>query len=284
MLAGALAVSHNASDFPPTGSGSPARQLEVGRLRAHFDSVDAELRDRAVRLTTRQQTARVTLIGWLREYRDAGEFPRNNRLPVAMPIFRDGQGALCAMAYLIERSGRGDLVDRVALTRNNAFIAELADDPDLRAWLDSVGLSVTEAARVQPQYEPFPEEEEVTASYAVTSILVSGASLTSLGLNLISPSKSSGWAGLLAGSLGIIAGAANLDGAGGTEKVAAANMIIGGGAMVAGLYLLLNPPPTRLLSEPAPQTAGSSARLAIAPLVVPSSAGPRFGLAMHRSF
>ena len=69
-----------------------------------------------------------------------------------MPFFRDGQGALCAMAYLIERSGRRDLVDRVALTRNNAFIAELANDPELRVWLDSVGLTVTEAARIQPTY------------------------------------------------------------------------------------------------------------------------------------
>ena len=71
-----------------------------------------------------------------------------------MPYFRDGDGALCAMAYLIERSGRPDLVDRIARTRNNAFIAELANDPALRAWLDSVGLSVTEAARIQPTYVP----------------------------------------------------------------------------------------------------------------------------------
>jgi len=58
------------------------------------------------------------------------------------------------MAYLIERSGRHDLVDRVALTRNDAFIAELPDDPALRVWLDSVGLSVAEAARIQPTYPP----------------------------------------------------------------------------------------------------------------------------------
>jgi hypothetical protein len=58
------------------------------------------------------------------------------------------------MAYLLERSGRRDLVDRIAMTRNNAFIAELANDPALRVWLDSVGVSVTEAARIQPTYAP----------------------------------------------------------------------------------------------------------------------------------
>jgi hypothetical protein len=156
MLAGALALPLGARAAPPTGPEPLSRRLEVARLRAHFDSVDAELRHaKALRLTPSQRTARATLIGWLREYRDAGRFPRNDRFPeLAMPFFRDGHGALCAMAYLIERSGRRDLVDRIARTRNNAFIAELANDPALRVWLDSVGLSVTEAARIQPTYPP----------------------------------------------------------------------------------------------------------------------------------
>jgi hypothetical protein len=156
MVAGALALPRGARAVPPTGPEPLARRLEVARLRAHFDSVDAELRHaKELQLTPSQRTARATLIGWLQEYRDAGKFPRNDRFGErAMPFFRDGQGALCAMAYLIERSGRRDLVDRIALTRNNAFIAELADDPELGVWLDSVGLSVAEAARVQPTYQP----------------------------------------------------------------------------------------------------------------------------------
>ena len=137
------------------------RRLEVARLQAHFDSVDAELRHAGgPRLTSSQRVARATLIGWLQEYRNAGEFPRNERFASPMPIFRDDHGALCAMAYLIDQSGRGDLVDRIAMTRNSAFIAELADDPALRAWLDSVGLSVNEAARIQPTYTP-PVEASV---------------------------------------------------------------------------------------------------------------------------
>jgi hypothetical protein len=135
---------------------SSLRRLEVARLRAHFDSVDAELRSATgLQLTSSQRMARATLINWLRQYRNAGECPENQRFASrAMPFFRDGRGALCAMAYLIERSGRRDLVDRIATTRNNAFIPELANDPALRAWLDSVGLSVREAARIQPTYAP----------------------------------------------------------------------------------------------------------------------------------
>lgn len=156
MLAGAAAPPLGARDVPPTGLEALARQREMARLQAHFDSVDVELRyANEPSLTPSQRRARDTLIGWLQEYRDAGEFPRNERFPkLAMPFFRDGHGALCAMAYLIERSGRHDLVDRIALTRNNAFIAELADDPELRVWLDSVGLRVAEAARIQPTYQP----------------------------------------------------------------------------------------------------------------------------------
>ena len=170
MLAGPLALPLGARAVPLTGPDPLARRLEVARLRAHFDSVDAELRHaKALQLTPSQRTAKATLIGWLQEYRDAGKFPRNDQFPkLAMPFFRDGHGALCAMAYLIERSGRRDLVDRIALTRNNAFIAELANDAELRAWLDSAGLSVNEAARIQPTYRPRVDETvvaQVVAQY-----------------------------------------------------------------------------------------------------------------------
>lgn len=260
-------------------SGDPEyrhRRLEVVRLRAHFDSVDAELRlPTALPLTPAQRMGRATLIGWLREYREGGSFPRNDRFPDrAMPFFRDSRGVLCAMAYLIDRSGRGDLVDRVASTRNNAFIPELAGDPELRTWLDSVGFSAAEAARIQPTYGPAPDdpaERGVSASYAVTSILVSGSSITTLGLNAIAPSRATGWAGVIAGTAGLVAGAVRLDEAGATDDVASANMIAGGGALMLGLYRLLTPLP-------------SSSTVSISPVVMPTAHSPRIGFAVHTTF
>lgn len=266
------------------------RQVEVAWLRAHFDSVDAELRHNSpIQLTPAQRLARVRLIGWLREYREAGAFPRNDRFPKkAMPFFRDSRGVLCAMAYLIERSGRRDLVDRVVLTRNNAFIPGLAGDRGLRAWLDSVGFSVAEAARVQPTYggppPTIPQDKAVSANYALTSILVSGTSLTTIGLNVITPTKASGWAGLIAGTVGIIAGAVNLDGTDGTTKVAAANMIVGTGALAVGLYRLLRPRAARPVERLSLQSASSNAHVAIAPVVIPTSRSPRLGLILRTSF
>jgi hypothetical protein len=253
------------------------RRLEIARLRAHFDSVDAELRlPTKLPLTPAQRTARATLIGWLREYREAGSFPRNDRFPErAMPFFRDSRGVLCAMAYLIDRSGRRDLVDRVASTRNNAFIPELAGDLELRTWLDSVGLSVAEAARIQPWYGSPPddsvEEPGVSTSYALTSILVSGSSLTTLGFNAIAPSRASAWAGVIAGTAGLIAGAVRLDEAGATDDVASANVIAGGSALMFGLYRLLTPRP-------------SSQAVSISPVVMPTAHSPRIGVAVHTTF
>jgi hypothetical protein len=276
VLLVSLILPFGLRDVSSSDSEYQHRQLEVARLRAHFDSVDAELRlPTALPLTSAQRMVRATLISWLREYREAGNFPRNDRFPErAMPFFRDSRGVLCAMAYLIDRSGRRDLVDRVAATRNNAFIPELAGDAELRTWLDSVGLSVAEAARIQPFYGHPPDEpaeQGVSASYALTSMLVSGASLTTLGLNAIAPSRATGWAGVIAGAAGLVAGAVKLDEAGATDDVAAANVIAGGGALAFGLYRLLTPGP-------------SSANVSISPVVMPTAQSPRIGLAAHTTF
>src|SRR5207244_9962072 len=81
-------------------------RTEAARLRAHFDSVDRELRARDVsRLTDQQRAKRSELISWLRDYRNGGRFPENDKFANrAMPFFRDSQGTLCAMAYRVDRS------------------------------------------------------------------------------------------------------------------------------------------------------------------------------------
>lgn len=132
-----------------------SERLEKQRLQAHFLQVEAELRRRDVsHLSAAQRATRQRLIAWGGEYRAGGEFPRNEYFPgQRVPIFRDAHGTLCAMAYLIDRSGRADIVDKVAARRNLAYIPELADDPALVAWLSENGLMLDEAARIQPTYE-----------------------------------------------------------------------------------------------------------------------------------
>jgi hypothetical protein len=216
--------------------------MERGRLRAHFDSVLGELRAHDVsRLTIAQRASRARLTSWLAEYSSDGVFPLNDRFASARPFFRDSRGVLCAMAYLIDRSGRGDLVERIARTRNNAYIAELADDHLLIAWLDSVGLDVSEAGRIQPEYGPREvSKRHVDTDYAVASMVLSGASLAMTSVNVVKPTRVGGMIGLLTGGITMLAGAAALQvdatTTRGDRKVGAFNVAAGGISVIAGLY------------------------------------------------
>lgn len=225
---------------------SSARAAEVMRLERHFDSVDIELRSRDVSALNATQLAnRTQLVIWLRDYRNADRFPVNDRFSEPTPFFRDKDGVLCAMAYLIDRSGRGDIVDKVAATRNNAYIRQLADDPALISWLDSWGLSVAEAGRIQPSYEgggiggaEDDDDEVVESDIALGAIGLGGASLATTAVNIVKPSTASGILGVLAGVGSIIFGAVNLDDEeyGGNDKIGAVTIGLGALSVGAGIY------------------------------------------------
>jgi len=267
---------------------------EAVRLQAHFDQVDVELRARDVALLSPGQRAnRAKLIAWLRDYREAGEFPLNDKFAgEAVPFFRDSKGTLCAMAYLIDRSGRGDIVNAVASTRNNAYIRELVDDRNLVRWLDTWGLTAAEAARIQPAYGGNPccyippgdvNQNRVDANYALLSMGLGGSSLGTLGFNLFSPSRTSGAAGVLAGTAAIIAGLAHADDLG-DRRVARANVVAGSLAMIGGMRGLLRKADSRAQAPapPSKQTLASEAR--IAPDLIFSPKETRVGLRMQARF
>src|SRR2546429_508364 len=78
------------------------------RLRAHFDSVERELRARDVPgLTPAQRAARTRLLDILHRYQVRGVFPQNIDFPDRdVPVFIDWRGTRCGFAYLIELPGR----------------------------------------------------------------------------------------------------------------------------------------------------------------------------------
>jgi hypothetical protein len=298
VVLGAARWSQRQPSSPPrvTDSVRAAHaRREVVRLRAHFDSVDAELRARDVsRLTPGQRAARLELIAWLRDYRNAGRFPANDEPGAApVPIFRDAHGTLCAMAYLVDRSGRGDVVDRVASTRNTAYVRELVDDTALVAWLDANGLTAAEAGRIQPQYGgPTPPsagkiDDRVSAGYALTSLALGGASLGTGGVNLVAPTRTGGLLGLAAGTAALVAGATQLDQSGGTYKVAVANTAVGAAALGMGLRALLA---SRAPLRSARTTSADRSVLRgamVAPAVLPSGrpgGDGRLGMLVHATF
>jgi hypothetical protein len=90
----------------------------------------------------------------LRAYIDAGRYPINDVAPYATPIFVDSRGRRCAVADLLDATGRGDLVEHVARRQNLARVHDLASEPALTEWLAYNGLRASEAARIQPAYPP----------------------------------------------------------------------------------------------------------------------------------
>ena len=153
-------AAHPATDAPS------GRAAEVARIRAHFDSVLTELPARELTaLTPAKRGRRVAALTTLRAYRTRGDFPHNYDFPgQAVPYFVDrGTGTLCAVAHLLATSGRRDIVDRVARTDNNVWVAALAGDTAFTHWLDANGLTLAEAARIQVPYmesDPAPLSSE----------------------------------------------------------------------------------------------------------------------------
>lgn len=136
-----------------------ARHIEVAERRA------AAAGTHELPPTTRM--VRALLLEALAEYRSLGVFPTNDVVEDRKtPIFIDRFGVRCAMAHLIEISGGGALVERIARDRNLATIQELADEPDLVDWLGAAGLSLEEAAAIQPSYCHESEADQLcSASY-----------------------------------------------------------------------------------------------------------------------
>ncbi len=186
----ALAFTHaptpHRASFDAAADG--ARTTEIRRIRAHFDSVLAELptRDLAA-LSSSQRSHRAALLMTLRAYRDAGAFPHNYDFPgQPTPYFVDREtGVLCAVAHLLESTGRRDIVDRVATSDNNVYVAQLGSDTAFAHWLDTTGLTLAEAARIQvPYFFPSPEvaaPRNNDAAYAIGSaVAITGSLATSL--------------------------------------------------------------------------------------------------------
>lgn len=139
--------------------------------RAHYERVERELRRADVsHLTAEQRVRRAEIIDELARYRAAGDFGRQEDVIGArIPKFVDAAGRHCAVAHLLRSEGHTDLVARVEGLDNEAYVSDLADNPALIAWLDEVGLTMREAARIQfPSFTrrqqmpggPNPEETE----------------------------------------------------------------------------------------------------------------------------
>jgi len=84
----------------------------------------------------------------LERYRDDGIFPRNRISNVVTNIFRDADGVLCAIAFLIDADGHDALLEETAKNNNQVRIGELKDGA-LVNWVILSGLTQDEVAMIQ---------------------------------------------------------------------------------------------------------------------------------------
>jgi hypothetical protein len=128
---------------------------EVERIREHLARVEAGLRARDTRgLPPAIAAARARNLDRLHAYWTAGRFPHNHDFPGRrVPYFIDAHGTACAVAQLVIASGDAALAERIARTRNHAYVPEMKDDAELAAWAARSGLTLDELAWIQPTYD-----------------------------------------------------------------------------------------------------------------------------------
>lgn len=256
------AAERSGAIAPPAAT-SPAEataaiRSDQVRLRQHFDTVLADLRAADTgHLGADQRAARAEHIAELQRYRDRGLYPHNHDFAGRLPYFVDEHGTRCALGHLIEESGGGDLVERIAATDNHAYVADLRGDPELVAWLDGAGLSAAEAARIQPQYcngfpGECPPETDISAGYGTASVIVGATNAASVVLNFRPSGRKRGWFGVAAGTIGMGLGLAKLDEDGAVQMLGAFNASLGVLSLALGIYGVRNsqPPGRAVVSTP----------------------------------
>jgi hypothetical protein len=232
---------------PPT----TARGAEVARIRAHFDSVLVEFHAATPRtaLAPEALARRTELAARLRAYREAGDFPHNYDFPGrAVPYFVDrGTGAFCAVAHLLAATGRRDIVDRVARSDNNVWVADLAGDTAFTSWLSANGITLAEAARIQVPYiieEPrTPAQQSRTEArnraFMVAAPTAFGAAAIASAWNALGNADGHRRAGSVIGiasGLATVAGGAMVAGSPGAQRgIGALGLLVGGTSVALGV-------------------------------------------------
>jgi len=149
VVASTLALAGSiASAF---GAGELNEAEQVAKKQAKLRTVIAELSSRDVsQLPVAQREARTRALALLADYAERGEFTiHHQEWPRTQPLFIDEYGTRCALASVLDGFGEDSLVQRLAVECNDAYLAEIPDDPEIARVLDEMGLTIDEAAYIQ---------------------------------------------------------------------------------------------------------------------------------------
>ena len=239
------ATDYAATNYAATDPAVPAFGEEVDRVNEHLAGALAQLREARPRgLTNDQVEARAETIAWLEQYRAKGLFPHNHvQLGQRVPIFVDGHGTPCAVGYLMLRSGEDALVEVIVRESILARVPDLAGDARLGRWLEERGLTLAEAARIQPTYGGGMGAGTVSeeSDYAGTTVALSIVTAAAVALTELTEPNPSGTEWVAGLDLAVLAGHGIILGLATREQSDAAGWVKGvniGGAALGAVALV----------------------------------------------
>jgi hypothetical protein len=165
------------------------------RITTHLEYVEKLLRHKKVtNLSPELRQRRNHLLDLLRDYREAGIFPRNYDYKESRkPCFIDKDNRICAVGYLIEKTaGR-----RIAEDINEHHMYEeilMMNNKTADSWIETSGLSKEECAMIQPAYGgvyPPTSNNNVTPAYGISSSVLGGVNVSINTLSLLQTFKGS---------------------------------------------------------------------------------------------
>lgn len=135
-----------------------ASEINSKRVEKHLRNVLNKLESKDTStLTIPQKQNRAKTLSYLKEYIELGEYPINENSISRHAIFRDKYGNYCAVGYLMHKHGKDNLIDEIESNNNLVYINEIDDKKYLDA-ITGMGITVDEAAMIQPTYgweDPF---------------------------------------------------------------------------------------------------------------------------------
>jgi hypothetical protein len=126
---------------------------EFELIQAHLDYVEKLLREKKVKhLSATQQQNRAKALDLLHTYWKNGQFPINTAYPnERKPCFVDENKTVCAVAYLVEQTAGGELVQQINEQYQYTYIHDM-NCVELDKWILNYGFSKNEIATIQPTY------------------------------------------------------------------------------------------------------------------------------------
>lgn len=160
------------------------------RIKTHLKYVEELLRTREVsHLTAEQKENRLILLDLLNDYWSTGIFPGNyDYSDKRVPCFIDKNGNICAVGYLIEQTAGRQIAEEINEKYKYEYLMAM-NDQTIDQWIQSSGLTKEECAMIQPAYGPTPSDSYVTATYGVSTSVLSGLNISLNTINGIQISR-----------------------------------------------------------------------------------------------